>query len=56
MRQILHEELRFHSYKMAQLTEHDFDARQTACESLLEDVPPDALVFFSDEAHFRLRE
>ena len=53
VRRIIHEELRFHPYKMAvvqQLTERDFNARQTACESLLEVVPPDALVFFSDEA------
>ena len=52
---ILHEELRFHPYKMAvvqQLVERDFNARQTACESLPEDVPPDTLVFFIDEAHF----
>ena len=44
-------------YQMAvvqQLTERDFNARQTACESLLEVLPPDALVFFSDEAHFHI--
>ena len=35
-----------------QLTERDFNARQTACESLLENLPPDALVFFSDKDHF----
>ena len=49
VRRILHEELRFHPYKMAvvqQLTERDFNARQTACESLLEALPPDALMFF----------
>ena len=54
VRRILHEELRFHAYKMTvvqQLTERDFNARQTACESLLEEVPPDAFVFFSDEVH-----
>ena len=66
VRQILREELRFHPYKMAvvqQLTERDFNARQTACESLLEVVPPDALVFFSVRLvffspfpHFWLRE
>ena len=53
---ILHEELCMHQYKMAavqQLTERDFNARQTACESL-EGVPPDALVFFSDKAHFHI--
>ena len=57
MRQILHEELRFRPYEMAvlqQFTERDFNARQTACEPLLEDQPTDALVFFSDEAHFHI--
>ena len=37
-----------------QLTERDFNAHQTACESLLEALPPDALVFFSDEANFHI--
>ena len=37
-----------------QLTERDFNARQTTCESLLEDLPPDTLMFFNDEAHFRI--
>ena len=38
----------------SQLTERDFNVRQTACESLLEGVPLDALVFFSDEAYFHI--
>lgn len=57
VRRILHGELHFHPYKLAvvqQLTARDFNARQTACESLLENLPPDALVFFSDEAHFHI--
>ena len=57
MRRILHEELCFHPYEMAVaqlLTERDFNARQKTCESLLEVLPPDALVFFSDEAHFHI--
>ncbi|KAL1488966.1 hypothetical protein ABEB36_014749 [Hypothenemus hampei] len=56
LRRILHEELKFHPYKLAivqTLNPRDFDARETACESLL-DMPHDALVFFSDEAHFHL--
>ena len=39
-----------------QLTERDFNARQTACELLLEVVPPDAFVFFNDEAHFHISD
>jgi hypothetical protein len=59
VRPTLHEELRFHPHKMAvvqQITERDFNAHQTACESLLEGLLLDVLVLFSDEAHFRLRE
>ena len=41
---------------MQQLTERDFNARQTAWESLLENLSPDALVFFSDEPHFHFSE
>ena len=37
-----------------QLTERDFNARQTVCESLLENLPPDALVFFNDETNFHI--
>jgi hypothetical protein len=51
VRRILH----FHPYKLAivqELSERDFDARRNACEALLEHVPQDALVFFTDEAHF----
>ncbi|PNF14835.1 hypothetical protein B7P43_G05357, partial [Cryptotermes secundus] len=54
---ILHEHLHFHPYKMAvvqELSPRDFQNRITACETLLETLPPDALVFFSDEAHFHL--
>ena len=57
VRRIIREELRFHPYKTAvaqQLTERDFNARQTACKSLLEGLPPDAFVFFSDEVHFQI--
>lgn len=57
VRRILHEDLHFHPYKMAivqELFERDFNCRRNACEVLLEVVPDDALVFFSDEAHFHL--
>lgn len=57
MRRILHKELHFHPYKMVvvqELLPRDFHNRVTACETLLEDLPHDALVFFSDEAHFHL--
>ena len=37
-----------------QLTERDFNTRQTACGSLLEDLPLDALVFFSCEVRFHI--
>ena len=50
VRRILHEELRLHPHKISvvlQLTERDFNARQTVCESPLEDLPSDALVLFS---------
>jgi hypothetical protein len=55
VRRILHDELYFHPYKLAivqELSERDFNARRNACEALLEHVPQDALVFFTDEAHF----
>ena len=51
VRRILHEKLRFYPHKMAvvqQLIERNFNARQAAGESLLENLPSDALVFFSD--------
>lgn len=56
VRRILHNELQFHPYKLAvvqQLSERDFASRQTACQAL-SNFPDDALVFFSDEAHFHL--
>jgi hypothetical protein len=37
-----------------ELSERDFNSRRNACEALLENVPEDAIVFFSDEAHFHL--
>ena len=57
VRRILHYDLHFHPYKMAivqELSERDFNSRRNACEVLLEVVPENAIVFFSDEAHFHL--
>ena len=39
-----------------ELSERDFNSRRNACEVLLEVVSEDAIVFFSDEAHFHLCE
>ena len=57
LRRILHADLHLHPYKMVlvqQLTERDYVTRQTSCEQLIDTLPNDALVFFSDEAHFHL--
>lgn len=57
VRRILHQDLQFHPYKLAlvqKLHEPDFGARQNACEALHENLPDDAVVFFSDEAHFHI--
>lgn len=57
MRRILHEELNFHPYKLAvvqQLNPRDYVARKNAFEAFLENLPQNALVFFSDEAHFHI--
>lgn len=55
-RRILHEELKFHPYKLAvvqELNPRDFVARENASEALI-GLPNDTIVFFSDEAHFHL--
>ena len=57
IRRILHDELHLHPYKMVvaqQLTGRDYVTRQTTCEQLVDTLPNDALVFFSDEAHFHI--
>ena len=56
VRRILHEELKFHPYKLAvvhELNPRHFVAQENACEALL-GLPDATLVFFSDEAHFHL--
>ncbi|PSN36685.1 hypothetical protein C0J52_22546 [Blattella germanica] len=37
-----------------QLCERDHENRMMSCANVLENVPEDAVVFFSDEAHFHL--
>ena len=37
-----------------ELSVRDFTSRRNACEALLENVPEDAIVYFSDEAHVHL--
>lgn len=57
VRRILHDDLHYHPYKLAivqELSERDFNSRRNACVAFLENVPEDAIVFFSDEAHFHL--
>uniref|UniRef100_A0A8C6WVP8 DUF4817 domain-containing protein n=1 Tax=Neogobius melanostomus TaxID=47308 RepID=A0A8C6WVP8_9GOBI len=59
LRRIVHDELHFNPYKMIlaqqQLAESDYYVtRQRSCEELVDTLPKDALVFFSDEAHFHL--
>lgn len=57
LRRILHDELHLHPYKMVvaqQLTERDYVIRQRSCEQLIDNLPRDSLVFFSDEAHFHI--
>lgn len=56
VRRILHDELKFHPYKLTMVQDlkpRDYVARRNACETLL-GMPQDSLVFFSDEAHFHL--
>lgn len=57
LRRILHEDLKFHPYKMVlvqELSQQDWQNRCHACELLIGNLPQDALVFFSDEAHFHI--
>lgn len=52
VRRILHEELKFHPYKLSvvqELNPRDFATWENACEALL-CMPHDTIVFFSDEA------
>jgi hypothetical protein len=56
-RRILHLDLKFHPYKIMvvqELLQRDWLNRQAACETILKNVPCDAVVLTSDEAHFHL--
>lgn len=57
VRRILHEDLQFHPYKMVmaqELSQQDRQNRLQACENFIENLPEDAHIFFSDEAHFHI--
>lgn len=57
VRRILHEDLHFHPYKMVithELSQQDWQNRLQACETLIQNLPQDACVLFSDEAHFHI--
>jgi len=57
VRRILHGKLNFHPYKLAvvySLKTRDYVARKNECEAFLDNLPQDALIFFSDEAHFHI--
>ena len=59
MGRILHQDQHFHPYKMVivqELYEHDWQNRLRACENMMEMLANDAIVLFSDEAHFHLYE
>lgn len=57
VRRILHKELQMHPYKMMlaqELSERDFETRRALCLEIQQHVPREAVVMFSDEAHFHL--
>ena len=37
-----------------ELSQQDWERRRTFCQGILDSVPPDAIVWSSDEAHFHL--
>lgn len=57
VRRILHQDLHFHPYKIMvvqELSERDRASRIASCHAILENVPNNAVVLSSDEAHFHL--
>lgn len=57
VRRMLHLDLKFHPYKMAlvhAIHEGDFQKRVDACQAILQNVPRNAVLLTSDEAHFHL--
>lgn len=57
VRRVLQQEFQFHLYKIAvvqELSQRNFALRQAACETLVETLPQDGILFCSDEAQFHL--
>ena len=57
VRRILHKELQMHPYKIMlaqELNENDSETRRALCLEIQQNVRMDALVLYSDEAHFHL--
>ena len=56
-RRILHQDLKFHPYKMMvtqELTERDWESRRELCAKILQTAHRDAVLMCSNEAHFHL--
>ena len=54
---MLHQELGMHPYKMMlaqELSERDWETRQTLCQEVQQHIPRAAVVLFSNEAPFHL--
>lgn len=57
VRRILHTDLNLHPYKIMvaqELSPTDWGRRVECCEAILQQVPPTAILWTSDEAHFHL--
>ena len=57
VRRILHADLKFHPYKMMivqELSERDWENRRACSNDILQNIPQNALLITSDEAHFHL--
>ena len=57
VRRILHQDLKFHPYKMMvaqELTERDWESRRELCANILQTVHRNAVLMCSDGAHFHL--
>ena len=57
VRRILRADLKFHPYKMMivqELSERDWENRRACANDILQNVPQNALLITSDEAHFHL--
>lgn len=57
LRRILHKDLHMHPYKIMcaqELSERDTHTRTTLCLEIQQHVAPEAVVLFTDEAHFHL--